>query len=299
MSVWNRPGFNLAPLAPAIGPFCGREFIEAVTLEQSGRALPIESENGFLPLWQTDDEIRFAGSADLTDYRSPLGDDTESLIGRVAGESAPTRFVLDSLPEEAAKPLQAGLMEAGWQVESHHHEVTAVLDLPRDHDDYLSGLSKKERHEVRRKKRRYQGSVGDLVHETLGGEGPGLDEFIRLHGLSSGPKGDFLTPVRCRIFTMLASAPGWRFDLLRTPQGSAAAIVFGYSDDSGYYLYNSAYDPSLRGASPGVVLLGSMIEQAITEKMPRFDFLKGDETYKFRLGARPRPLVEIVAVPGQ
>ena len=40
-----------------------------------------------------------------------------------------------------------------------------------------------------------------------------------------------------------------------------------------------------------------MIETAIEEGLPRFDFLKGDEVYKFRLGAEERPLFRLEARP--
>ena len=46
-------------------------------------------------------------------------------------------------------------------------------------------------------------------------------------------------------------------------------------------------------ASPGVVLVSMLIERAIEAEKRVFDFLKGDETYKFRLGAAPRPLYEV------
>jgi CelD/BcsL family acetyltransferase involved in cellulose biosynthesis len=36
-----------------------------------------------------------------------------------------------------------------------------------------------------------------------------------------------------------------------------------------------------------------MIEAAITGGRSRFDFLKGDEPYKFRLGGVARPLFEV------
>jgi CelD/BcsL family acetyltransferase involved in cellulose biosynthesis len=50
-------------------------------------------------------------------------------------------------------------------------------------------------------------------------------------------------------------------------------------------------------ASPGVAIIGAAIERATTESAPVFDFLKGDEVYKFRLGARERPLYRVVAEP--
>ena len=68
------------------------------------------------------------------------------------------------------------------------------------------------------------------------------------------------------------------------------AAAMAWSDDSGYYLYNSAFDPAHGDASPGVVLVSMLIERAIEEGLAVFDFLKGDEHYKIRLGAGERQL---------
>ena len=89
--------------------------------------------------------------------------------------------------------------------------------------------------------------------------------------------------------------PGWGIDALLTPEQRIAAAGFSFHGDDGYYLYNSAFDRGYWEASPGVVLIASLIEFAIEEEQMVFDFLKGDETYKFRLGAEPRPLFEVAA----
>lgn len=99
-----------------------------------------------------------------------------------------------------------------------------------------------------------------------------------------------MTDRRLAFFSRLARSPGWRVDYLQTPTGKAAACVFGWSDADGYYLYNSCFDPELQAASPGLVLLQAMIEDSIKKGLRIFDFLKGDEDYKARLGAKPRPL---------
>ena len=74
------------------------------------------------------------------------------------------------------------------------------------------------------------------------------------------------------------------------------AASFGFEDDSAYYLYNSAFDPGAAAASPGAVLVDLLISAAVAAGRNRFDFLKGDEDYKFRLGAVPRPLFVVEAV---
>lgn len=297
MTIRNQTGFQLPAVARAIGPFATSQFLEVVSAFDAGTPLSVSAGDAFIPLRRVEDEIYFAGDADVTDYHTPHGSGCEDLIGAVAEEESPTRFVLDSLPAEAADPLAAGLTAVGWSIQTRVHEVAAVLDLPDSFEEYMAEIGKKERHEMRRKRRRYEASLGKLHHETHRGRGWAFDEFVRLHRRAAGEKGSFLTDERLDMFGRLADIDGWRLDALRTPDGSAAAVVFGYSDDTGYYLYNSAYDPDMADVSPGVVLLGSMIEQAITEEMPRFDFLKGDETYKFRLGAQRRPLTEITATP--
>jgi CelD/BcsL family acetyltransferase involved in cellulose biosynthesis len=39
-----------------------------------------------------------------------------------------------------------------------------------------------------------------------------------------------------------------------------------------------------------------LVQQAIAAGLARFDFLKGDEAYKFRLGGRPRALFVVEGV---
>jgi CelD/BcsL family acetyltransferase involved in cellulose biosynthesis len=281
-----------------VGPFASPGFLSVVTGYEDGEPFVVSSAHGLLALSRQGSTVRFAGDREVTDYHSPLGDDTEQLLARVAEDTSVDRFELDSLPEEAAKPLVASLTSLGWEVGCRDEEVAAVLSLPESFDEYLREVGKKERHEIRRKRRRFQEALGEVRHETHRGPGWALDQFVALHRMAGGEKGSFMTEERCRMFASLLALSGWRIDLLRTPDDTAAACVMGFADGTGYYLYNSAYDAGLAEASPGVVLLGTMIEKAIEEGMARFDFLKGDETYKFRLGATKRPLTDVVAVRG-
>ncbi|MBP1633052.1 MAG: family N-acetyltransferase, partial [Acidobacteria bacterium] len=75
--------------------------------------------------------------------------------------------------------------------------------------------------------------------------------------------------------------------------GEAVAAAFGFRDGRPYYLYNSAYDPAGSASSPGVILVDLLVRRCLDEGLARLDLLKGDEAYKFRLGARPRPLFAV------
>lgn len=288
---------SLTPRAAATGPFALRPFLAAVT-ELTGEAVStVADEASAIVIVDDGDEVRFAGDSELTDYHCPLGSEVKSAIAFLVDAARPgTRFRFDSLPGEVASEFVDAFAATGVGAAAREHAMTAVVDLTEGHDGYMAAIGKKQRHEVRRKRRRYEGAIGELIHEVHEDEDWTLAEFFRLHRMSDGEKAAFMTPAREEFFGVLIGEPGWRLDILRTPgRRQATACLFSYVDDEGVYLYNSAYDPGLADASPGVAIVSSMIEQACREGLPRFDFLKGDETYKFRLGAAARPLFEVSA----
>ena len=58
-------------------------------------------------------------------------------------------------------------------------------------------------------------------------------------------------------------------------------------------LYNSGYDPAENALSPGFVMMGEEVRLAIQQGMSEVDFLRGDEKYKYDLGAKDRQLVHL------
>jgi CelD/BcsL family acetyltransferase involved in cellulose biosynthesis len=266
----------------------------------------VSDSEAALVLVDQNDRIEFAGDPDLFDYHSPLasssgrdtgsprsGPDLNAVCVELAEHLGGRRLRLDSLPAEAAKLLEGGLTASGLTVTMAEHQVAMVLNLPARVDDFYEMIGKKERHELRRKSRRFEAQVGvpELSVHHGDGDAPddAVDEFIRLHRLAAGAKGNFMDAEHERFFRRLARQEGWRTDVLRVGE-RVAACLFGWSDHDAYYLYNSSYDPDLGAASPGIVALTFLIESAIDEGIRTLDFLKGAEEYKARLGAVPRPL---------
>lgn len=99
-----------------------------------------------------------------------------------------------------------------------------------------------------------------------------------------------MTEAMERFFWTLITSAGAAIDLL-TVAGSPVAAAFDFIDGDTLYLYNSAYAEDAADASPGIMLLALMIERSVDDGLHRFDFLKGDEQYKYRLGAVDRPLL--------
>jgi CelD/BcsL family acetyltransferase involved in cellulose biosynthesis len=78
-------------------------------------------------------------------------------------------------------------------------------------------------------------------------------------------------------------------------EGRQAAALFNYDYNGRVWVYNSGFDPeAFSHLSAGVILTAKAIEKAIENGRTAFDFLRGDETYKYRFGAEDTTVHRIV-----
>lgn len=280
---------DLEALAPHTGPFPHSGFLRAWWNHRGrGEIIPVRAAEGALVLVIDGGIAMLAGEADLTDYHSPLGSDLAAVADEVATSLAPgCRLVFDSLPAEAAEEMAKRFAASGVALTMTEHDATMVLELPGDPEEYLNTLGGKQRHEVRRKRRRFAEEAGLPM---LRRDAQAVEEFVAMHRGAPGAKGGFMTPAMEGFFGSLVAAAGAVIDVLLDGEGRAVGAAFGFEDGDTYYLYNSAFDPGRSALSPGIVLVTSLIEGVIASGRRRFDFLKGAEEYKARLGASSRPL---------
>ncbi len=169
-------------------------------------------------------------------------------------------------------------------------EVSPYLDLPGSWDEYLAGLERKKRKELKRKFKRLDEAKHEFVSRGS------FDEFIRLHRLSDPNKNKFMSPQMALFFRDIFAAkfPGWQteLDFLNVEDRPAAAIT-SFSSSSETWLYNSGYDPQFSHYSVGLLVKAYKIKQAIESGKKKFDFLRGSERYKYDLGAKDLNLYRI------
>jgi CelD/BcsL family acetyltransferase involved in cellulose biosynthesis len=172
-------------------------------------------------------------------------------------------------------------------------EVCPLIDLPATWEDYLALLDKKERHELRRKMRRAEQSEESVqlyITEGFDTLDADLDAFITLLVVSRPDKASFMSDQMRAFFHAaghVAQRAGWlQLAFLRVGGVNAAAYMnFDYAGR--IMVYNSGLDPkNFQWLSPGIVLMGKLIQQAIEQQRAVFDFLRGNEDYKYRLGGK-------------
>lgn len=178
------------------------------------------------------------------------------------------------------------------------NEVCPIIQLPATFDDYLDSLDSKQRREINRKLRRAAGA-GAAVHivspeDDLTKE---VDAFLDLLQKSTFEKRDWLTANRRAVFhetAQSAQANGTLQLMFAEVAGQKAAALFNFDYQDRIWVYNSGLDPSAFGAlSLGVVLTAKAIEHAIENGRSQFDFLRGNETYKYRFGAKDTEVYRI------
>ena len=255
---------------------------------------------------EADGTITFAGGhlTDEQDVLSAPGREAQvaaAVAEWVAAQRAP-RIRLEFVPEEGPTLDAFGsvLTDAGYQVTRSRQTVSPMLALPDSYDDYVRSLGKKERHELRRKVRRLEGAgTASFRFASDAERGAVLDRFFELHRLSRGEKADFMTPDVERFFRDIADAlaPLGRLRLgVLSFDGMDAAVLYGFSLGPVLALYNAAYDPGLASLSVGIVSHAWEIKQAIAQGYTTYDLLRGDEPYKYDLGAKDRWLGRLDAV---
>ena len=184
------------------------------------------------------------------------------------------------------------LRERGFAVDVQLQEVCPVVKLPDRWADYIASLDKKNRHELRRKLRRASGAAVDWYvvgpDHDLHAE---LHCFMTLMAKSSDEKALFLKEQKnVEFFRKMAARMaecGWLQLAFLTVNSDRAAAYLNFDYNNRVLVYNSGHDPAQYGhLSPGITLLARLIEHAIEQGREEFDFLRGDESYKYDMGGQ-------------
>ena len=263
------------------------------------------------PLQVSNGTAAFLGGTDLFDYHDficPGGAGefrpayVDAVIRHLTGDPGIQRLEFLSLPEDstAFEYLPAVCEAAGWAVSIEKEDVAPRLSLPGTWDEYVAGLTRKNRHELRRKMRRLE-RAGELRHFEVSGPveiAEGLDDFFVLHRKSTPDKATFMSLDRERFFRraalQLAEAGMTRLSFVEL-DGQRIASSLSFVCCGTKYLYNSGYDPAFGRLAAGLLNHAYNIRRSIEAGLSVFDFMRGDETYKYHLGGEDRLLYRLTA----
>ena len=247
------------------------------------------------------------GGTEVSDYLDVLssGQDNQMVWRQVLDALGGAEWeILDLNCIPAASPtlvsVPAIAQENGWKVHLSKEDVCPQIELPSTWDEYLAvRLDKKQRHELRRKVRRAEEEV-KVAWQWVDAAGfaAGLETFFRLHKASHPEKEAFMDK-RMQGFFRSAAAAALERDWLRLAlleyngEPVASYLCFDYGGDR--LVYNSGFDLHRYGSlTPGIVLLGYLVRDAIEVGRKKIDFLQGNERYKYDMGARDTDVMRLI-----
>jgi len=279
-----------------------------ITARKDGRLVGIAPL--FLAEWEGQPTLLLLGSIEISDYLDLIArpDDLPAFGHKLlafltnSDNKLPDWKRIDLYNVLDCSPSLPVLMSAAQSQNLDYHQEpfrpALTIPLPGDWETYLAGIDKKQRHEIRRKMRRaYNGELPVRWYivrdaETLDRE---IDNFIVL--MEQDPeKATFLTPLMRETFRQTIhcafDAGCLHLSFLEVgDQKAAGYLSFDYENQ--LWVYNSGMSRSLNEYSPGWVLLGELLQWANANGRKAFDFMRGDEDYKFRFGAQKRDVMRV------
>jgi CelD/BcsL family acetyltransferase involved in cellulose biosynthesis len=190
----------------------------------------------------------------------------------------------------------------GFQYQESLTTSAPYLDLPKTWDEYLAAIDSHERKEIKRKVRNAQ-TKANLQWRTHRKEEdllPALERALSAMRQSDAPKADFTDEVLVgflnRLCPILARENNFYLQEL-VLENKPSAWLLALPSEGGPMIYNTAYDFTQKQWSPGIVAFALSIQDAIAAGAPVYNFLRGAEEYKDRLGAKEHQLLKIQLIP--
>jgi CelD/BcsL family acetyltransferase involved in cellulose biosynthesis len=260
---------------------------------------------GIAPLMRRGEEAFFLGSPDVCDYLDFItvpGKEKEFLQGLLPELKRQKIGRLELYAQRPDSVIFQGLflseLDLAYRGQFWREDQSYEIILASTWDDYLALLNKKQRHEVRRKMRRLENEALGYRYRIIG-EGLALEDYMPdfFDLFQQNPeKAVFLTEKMEQYFRLMiagtARAGLARFGLLEV-DGVMVAAVFFFDYQGRIYLYNSGYLSEYAALSVGLLSKIHCLKDSIAGGKQVFDFLKGQEVYKSRLGGTAIPIYKV------
>jgi CelD/BcsL family acetyltransferase involved in cellulose biosynthesis len=305
-SEWER----LLATNPAASAFSNRAVHEAWWIGYGAEATDISlavydaagALYAYLPLMLRPDGVRYLGATYHIDYATVLIDLGKSESATAAADALVAHLFTDTAAldlrrlrrgDHAHEIFMSALANNGTRAATLTIEDPApAIDLTNitTFDEHLERIDKKDRHEIRRKVRRGEGAGVTITTKPHAVDD--LAEFIKLHRARWGHHGLFTDDekgARDEAFMreLFARAPEDLITLIvaRNLEFGAFAAGLFLRDATGIRYWNAGGELAARALSPGILLFAHGLQMAITERKETFDFLRGNENYKYEVGA--------------
>ena len=253
------------------------------------------------PIAIKDNIAYFCGSKDVFDFHNLIYDKNinnqsiKLIIDHLLIYDKVLKIELNSIIQKSHLHDCLINLQDDYDIEFVDEDVSPGISLPDSFDEYLSNLTKKNRHEIRRKIRKFEKNfelkIINANHENVDKL---LLEFIRLMKLNPEKK-LFLNQDRVNFMSKIIkySVLEGRGELnFIEINKDLVSTSFAFKNNEKLFVYNSGFNNDYSEYSVGLINHVYNIKNKINT-YSYIDFLRGDEEYKYRIGCEDRNLLTI------
>lgn len=243
---------------------------------------------------------------DLIVRRGRECDAIQPLVGYLAAEKRVVQLAQVQRSSSVAAEAAGQLRQRGWAFSDSQTHVCPLITLSgHTWESYLASLGAEHRYNFKRRLKNLTKQF-DVRFQCVRSEEErrkALPVLLALHDMRWGQKGGsdaFHAPALLSFheeLSRLALARGWLRLFVLWLNDTPAASLYGFRYGRSFYFYQSGFDPGFGKHSVGLVSMALAIQSAIAEGADEYDFLHGDEQYKFAWAQETRALGRLELYP--
>ncbi len=267
-------------------------------------------------------KLSWLGSGKVcTDYQRFLVEPSVSVVERAKIIDELTEALYDARPRNAPQDiwdldgvepespatieLEQSLRRRGFVVHVERLDSSWVMDLPSDWSTFVAGCHRAIRRKINKAQRRANDPDIQYFTATTPAEIAAFwPEFVRLHSARFSTKvcdgGCFADPLFAMFLPEVLQQLSER-GLVRLIWCAAAGKPISSQlyllGARTVYMYQSGFDPAYAHLEPGYLLYTRSFHDLIDAGYTKFDFLRGDESYKSGWNTQGLPLVRVLGIP--
>lgn len=233
----------------------------------------------------------FSGGKEVADYADFIGTEANkkaalpALIAYLKDHGI-THITLENVPQDSQTLLYFQTIATSLpHCEIKTEDTTPKLILPTTWEEYLGTLSRKHRHELRRKVRKFQENNPKAHYVRSADTLQDSEQLFMLMRQDARKRAFFDSKMEAFFKELLRTFPKEAIIDFICVDNNCAATIFCFYYNKTVFLYNSGLDIR-RYPGAGFYLKAKSIEKAIENNMKEYNFLQGNERYKYELGGK-------------
>jgi CelD/BcsL family acetyltransferase involved in cellulose biosynthesis len=225
-----------------------------------------------------------------------VGEDLVAVLLRAALAAAGSRARIDLPMVAADSAMNRACADAGLPARVRAAGIAPYLPIGGTFEKFLAGLSSNERYKIRNRTKKMFAVPGVRFGAVAESELPTVLARLRvLHASRASQKGiessfdrDDVQEFHARLVAALP-AESLTFRCLYAGD-EIFAVFYGFTLQGRLFYFQLGYDPAWSDRSPGIVLLSEVIREAHERGCTEFNFLQGDESFKWTWTKQSRTL---------